>query len=90
MNRDVFTELSDLRTLVAKLSEQNAALRAQLAKTWQPVTDDTSDVCACGTVDCFVRWRVEYDGAVLSIGADDVEILIELPENVRLCELVQP
>lgn len=70
--------------IIERLENRIKELERQLSLA--PIPDGANEICACGTTDCFISWHVEYDGAVLVVKAGDVEIMVELPENVRMCQ----
>jgi len=80
-----------LQIAAKQQKEHIAKLVAQLqtARQWQPINAVTQG-CACDE-ECTAFYRVEDGGVRLIVGNDtDGELSVDLPEDVRLCKLVQP
>ena len=75
--------LADVLVLIEKLTKQNAALREQLAKTWQPCVEDVDLQC----IDQKTEIGTMYCGTGVYIDGGQVALM---PPGYAICKLVTP
>ena len=81
---DAFQIISDLRAEVAQL-------KAQLAETWQPVSDEDGEriACACGREGCDASFALDNDDGLLIVKRNGQSIEVYVGER-RLCRKGAP